>query len=112
MNAIANTDDVLGPRYRIGIRAVLASLARLFTSLRIAYIVRSGTMYEWLPMVVQRVMFGSTALLLLSSISIEIARRKLRHGLVESHSRYLLLTCFLGLGFLASQLVAWRQLAR
>jgi cytochrome c oxidase subunit 3 len=112
MNVAINTEDVLGPRYRIGMWVGLASIAMLFTSLSSAYIVRSGTMYDWFPLVVPRVMFGSTALLLLSSISIEIARRKLRNGLPESHSRYLLLTGFLGLGFLVSQLVAWRQLAR
>src|ERR1044072_4731293 len=83
----------------------------LFTSLSSAYIVRSGVTYDWYPMSVPRVMFGSTALLLLCSVSIEIARRKLKQGLAESYSKYLLLTGFLGLGFLVSQLIAWRQLA-
>ena len=109
-----NTDytDVLGTRYRIGMWVTLASIAMLFTSLSSAYVVRSGTLNDWFPLAVPRVMFGSTALILLSSVSIEIARRKLRHGLVESYSRYLLLTGFLGLGFVASQLLAWRQLAQ
>jgi cytochrome c oxidase subunit 3 len=90
----------------------LASIAMLFTSLSSAYIVRSGAMYDWLPLTVPRAMFGSTALILLSSVSIEIGRRKLKHGLPESYSRYLLLTLFLGLGFLTSQFLAWRELAR
>ena len=110
-----NTDyaaDVLGSRYRIGMWVTLASIAMLFTSLSSAYIVRSGVINDWLPLNVPRVMFGSTALILLSSVSMEIARRKLRSGFVESYSRYLLLTGFLGLGFLTSQLIAWRQLAQ
>jgi cytochrome c oxidase subunit 3 len=89
----------------------LASIAMLFTSLSSAYVVRSGVMNDWFPIAVPRVMFGSTALILLSSVSIEIARRKLKHNFAGSYSRYLLLTTFLGLGFLASQLIAWRQLA-
>ena len=111
MNTAINTDVVLGSRYRIGMLVSLASIAMLFTSLSSAYIVRSGVTYDWYPMAVPRVMFGSTALLLLCSVSIEIARRKLKQGLSATYSKYLLLTGFLGLGFLVSQLIAWRQLA-
>ena len=110
-----NTDytaDVLGSRYKIGMWVGLASVVMLFTSLTSAYIVRSGTINDWIPLAVPRVMYGSTALLLLSSVSIELARRKLKHGFVESYSRYLLLTGFLGLAFLTSQYFAWRQLAQ
>ena len=112
MNASINTDGVVGTRYRIGMLVSLASVAMLFTSLSSAYVVRSGVTYDWFPIAVPRVMFGSTALLILSSISIEIARRKLKQGLVRAYSKYLLLTGFLGLGFLVSQLIAWRQLAQ
>src|SRR6185295_16841604 len=111
MNTAINTDVVVGSRYRIGMLVSLASIAMLFTSLSSAYIVRSGVTYDWYPMAVPRVMFGSTALLLLCSVAIEIARRKLKQGLAASYSKYLLLTGFLGLGFLVSQLIAWRQLA-
>ena len=111
MNTAINTDGVVGNRYRIGMLVSLASIAMLFTSLSSAYIVRSGVTYDWYPIAAPRVMFGSTALLLLCSVSIEIARRKLKQGLVASYSKYLLLTSFLGLGFLVSQLIAWRQLA-
>ena len=112
MNTDYTATDVLGSRYRIGMWVSLASITMLFTSLSSAYVVRSGVMNDWFPIAVPRVMFGSTALILLSSVSIEIARRKLRHGFAGSYSRYLLLTTFLGLGFLVSQLVAWRQLAQ
>ena len=111
MSEAINTDGLVGSRYRIGMLVSLASIAMLFTSLSSAYIVRSGVTYDWYPIAVPRVMFGSTALLILSSSSIEIARRKLKQGLAASYSKYLLLTGFLGLGFLVSQLIAWRQLA-
>ena len=111
MNEAINVEGVVGNRYRIGMLVSLASIAMLFTSLSSAYIVRSGVTYDWYPMAVPRVLFGSTALLLLCSVAIEIARRKLKQGLAASYSKYLLLTGFLGLGFLVSQLIAWRQLA-
>jgi cytochrome c oxidase subunit III len=111
MNAALKTEEFVGSRYRIGMLVSLASIAMLFTSLSSAYIVRSGATYDWFPIAVPRVMFGSTALLILGSVAIEIARRKLKLGLPESYSKYLLLTGLLGLGFLVSQLIAWRQLA-
>src|SRR5215217_8989836 len=99
MNEAINTDGLVGSRYRIGMLVSLASIAMLFTSLSSAYIVRSGVTYDWYPIAVPRVMFGSTALLLLCSVSIELARRKLKQGLAATSSKYLLLTSFLGLGF-------------
>ena len=90
----------------------LASIAMLFTSLSSAYIVRSGTAADWIPLAIPKVMFASTALILLSSVTIEIARRKLRQSFGDAYSRYLLITGVLGLAFLGSQLIAWRQLAR
>ena len=111
MNAAIKTENFVGNRYRIGMLVSLASIAMLFTSLSSAYIVRSGVTYDWYPIAVPRVMFGSTALLILGSVSIEIARRKLRQSLSGTYSKYLLLTLLLGLGFLVSQVIAWRQLA-
>ena len=111
MNVAIKTDEVVGNRYRIGMLVSLASIAMLFTSFSSAYIVRSGVTYDWYPIAVPRVMFGSTALLILGSVSIEIARRKLRQSLSGTYSKYLLLTLLLGLGFLVSQVIAWRQLA-
>ncbi len=111
MNAALKTDNFIGNRYRIGMLVSLASIAMLFTSLSSAYIVRSGVTYDWYPIAVPRVMFGSTALLLLGSVSIELARRKLKQGLAGTYSKYLLLTLLLGIGFVVSQLLAWRQLA-
>ena len=111
MQAAVKTEEFIGNRYRIGMLVSLASIAMLFTSLSSAYIVRSGVTYDWFPIAVPRVMFGSTALIILSSVAIEIARRKLRQSLPGAYSKYLLLGGLLGLGFLVSQLIAWRQLA-
>jgi cytochrome c oxidase subunit 3 len=89
----------------------LASIMMMFTSLSSAYIVRSGSAADWIPLRVPRVMFASTAMILISSVTLEIARRKLKRHFGEAYSRYLLLTGLLGLAFLASQLISWRQLA-
>ena len=103
--------DSRANRYRIGMWVGLASIAMMFTSLSSAYIVRSGTAADWLPLRIPRVMFLSTALILISSVTIEVARRKLKQSFTDAYSRYLLLTGILGLAFLSSQIIAWRQLS-
>jgi cytochrome c oxidase subunit 3 len=112
MSAAIKTRNTIGSRYRVGMWVSLASIAMLFTSLTSAYIVRSATSYDWLPIAVPRALFVSTGLLLLSSITLELARQKLKRSFQDSYSRYLLLTVLLGIVFLASQLSAWRQLAK
>ncbi|HEU4507828.1 MAG TPA: cytochrome c oxidase subunit 3 [Pyrinomonadaceae bacterium] len=103
--------DSRGNRYRIGMWVALASIAMMFTSLSSAYIVRSGTANDWVPLAMPRILFASTALILISSVTLEFARRKLKRSLDSEYTKYLLTTALLGLGFLISQVVAWRQLA-
>ena len=104
--------DSRSNRYRIGMWVGLASIAMMFTSLSSAYIVRYASANDWLPLAIPRAMFASTALILISSVTLELARRNLKHFFQNAYTRYLLLTAFLGLAFLSSQLIAWRQLAR
>src|SRR5205807_10403325 len=50
--------------------------------------------------------------ILLSSVTMEVSRRALKQQHNSRYSSWLTLTVVLGLGFVASQLVAWRQLWR
>lgn len=99
-------------RYRIGMLVALASILMMFTALSSAYIVRAASSDDWQKLAMPRVLLLSTALILVSSGTLEIARRKLKQFSENLHRRWLLLTIALGLGFLVSQLLAWRQLAR
>ena len=89
----------------------LASVAMMFTSLSSAYVVRSGGARDWFPIAMPRVLFVSTALILLSSVTLEIARRNLKRSEHHAYSRYVSLTALLGVGFVVSQLFAWRELS-
>lgn len=57
-------------------------------------------------------LLASTALILGSSATLEIARRKLKAALTGPYSKWLFVTAILGLAFLVAQVFAWRQLAR
>ena len=97
-------------KYRIGMWVALAGVAMMFTALTSAYVVRAGTSNDWRPIATPRLLWLSTALIVLSSFAFEIARRTLKGGNTGAYQRWLLLTVLLGLGFLATQLLAWRQL--
>ena len=109
MSAVFKTQN--GSRYRIGMWLALASVAMMFTSLSSAYVVRSGGARDWFPIAMPRVLLVSTALILISSVTLEIGRRSLKRSQPQAYARYVMFTALLGLGFLASQFSAWQQLA-
>ncbi|HEV7396114.1 MAG TPA: heme-copper oxidase subunit III [Pyrinomonadaceae bacterium] len=99
-------------RYRIGMWVSVASITMLFTGLSSAYIVRAASATDWRPLGMPRVLLLSTALILASSITIEIARRKLKQLQEQAYLGWLSLTGVLGIGFLVSQYLAWKNLWR
>src|ERR1700683_590245 len=96
--------------YRVGLLAVCVSIFIFFASLVLAYYWRSARPPFWAPIPMPKALWTSTALILTSSVTFEIARRMFRRGLWRMASHFLLLTACLGAGFLASQLTAWREL--
>jgi cytochrome c oxidase subunit 3 len=110
------SDDAIEPeKYRIGMWVGLASILMLFIALTSAYIVRgvpalSGGDNDWLPLEMPRVLWLTTAVLLLSSVSIELARRALKRNEYAGFKRWISLTTLFGVAFLTGQLMAWKQL--
>jgi cytochrome c oxidase subunit 3 len=96
-------------RYRIAMWVVLAAITMMFTALTSAYIIR-GASPDWRAIAMPRILYFSSALILASSVTYEIARRALKRHNDHAYNRWLLVTVLLGLGFLGSQLLAWRQL--
>jgi cytochrome c oxidase subunit 3 len=67
--------------------------------------------FDWIPVRVPRVLWLNTFVLIASSATLELSRRSLRASATKAFIRWLLATLVLGLGFLAGQLIAWRELA-
>jgi cytochrome c oxidase subunit 3 len=99
-------------RYRLGIWVGIASIVMLFTALASAYIVRSASANDWAPLQMPKVLWLSTAAILISSVTIEISRRSLKQQRDSRYGLWLTITAVLGVAFVASQYLAWRQLAR
>jgi cytochrome c oxidase subunit 3 len=99
-------------RYRIGVWVAIASILMLFVALTSAYIVRSASSNDWQRIAMPKVLWLSTALILISSVTMEVSRRSLKQQRDAGYGRWLMITVALGLAFLASQILAWRQLVR
>src|SRR3989440_8194155 len=99
-------------RYRIGVWVAIGSILMLFVALTSSYIVRSASSNDWQPIAMPKVLWLSTALILISSMTMEVSRRSLKQQRDKDYGRWLIMTVALGLAFLATQLFAWRQLVR
>jgi len=103
----------------IGIATITLSFAA-YTS---AMIVRQGSGADWQHVVLPRILYFNTVLLLASSATLEVGRRRLevdwaleaiegRAGAFSSPGVvWLWATMVLGLLFIAGQVIAWRSLA-
>ncbi|HSE19032.1 MAG TPA: cytochrome c oxidase subunit 3 [Pyrinomonadaceae bacterium] len=96
--------------YRITMWVVLAAVVMMFAALSSVYIMSSEEQRRPVPM--PSMFFVSTVLILLSSGTFHTAKRSLQQDRPRAYLRWLWATFALGVGFLGSQLVGWRELAR
>ncbi len=99
-------------RYFTGIAIGLVSILMFFMALASAFLVRKGTSGDWVPVRIPLLLWFNTAMLLVSSGTLEAARKRLAKADGVRFKRYWILTTILGAAFLIGQIVAWRQLAR
>jgi len=97
--------------YFTAISLGLAAILMFFMALTSSYIVRKGLGGDWKPVRLPGILWFNTLVLLASSASIEVARRKHSEGETGAFRNWWALTTGLGIVFLVGQLVAWRQLA-
>jgi cytochrome c oxidase subunit III len=93
---------------RLGLWLFLGTVTMLFVGFTSAYIARRGS-GDWRPLALPPVLWANSLALVASSVTLEIARRRLRRwepGVVA----WLSATGGLGALFVAGQLTAWRTL--
>ena len=101
---------------RTGIWVALAAIGMAFAALTSALVVRQGSGNDWQHILIPRILFLNTAILVISSVTLEIARRKVAayirlQGVTRSQAmQWLGVTFALGIAFVAGQYIAWLQL--
>lgn len=93
--------------YSLAIRLAIVSITMLFLALTSAYIVNRARLQ---PIATPPALWVSTTVILLSSVTMELARRALRRRREDRFRLWISVTMMLGLTFLAAQIVLWRQL--
>lgn len=94
----------------VGLWTFLGTLVMLFAAFTSALVVRKST-GDWIDIRLPNVLWGSTAILVVSSVTLERARRA-GLGAPRDALRGIVATCALGILFCAGQLEAWRELTR
>jgi len=102
--------EVFYDLHRFGLWLFLGTLTMMFIGFTSAYMVRR-TAPDWAPLRPPGLLWVNTALLLLSSGTLEAARRRLRGWNVAGVGPWLTATGALGGLFVAGQLASWRLLA-
>jgi cytochrome c oxidase subunit 3 len=97
-------------RYYTGIAVAIVSILMFFMALVSAYVVRKGSSTDWNSFRFPPIVWLNTAILLSSSLSMEVARRCLAAPRVAAFKRWWSITTILGVFFLAGQLLVWREL--
>ena len=105
------------PASSTGIWVVLFAITMMFAAFTSALVVRKGASLDWRHFTLPSILYFNTVLLLASSVTLEVSRRRVAvfmGGLknqAESPARWLYITLFLGLLFVAGQYLAWLQLS-
>jgi cytochrome c oxidase subunit 3 len=97
---------------RSGIWVAIFAITMSFAALTSALMVRQGS-GDWSHIVLPRVMYLNTVILVLSSFAFEMARSRATRGTrvdLKKSVIWLTVTLLLGLLFVAGQYIAWRQL--
>ncbi len=104
------------PPSKTGIWVVLAAVSMTFAAFTSALIVRQGGAMDWHHLVLPRILFPNTLVLLASSVTLEFARRRVTvfmagpRTVSEKPALWFYVTMALGVLFVAGQYAAWLQL--
>lgn len=90
----------------------IASIVMLFGALTSAFIIRRGVATSWVRTPLPNIIFLNSAVLLVSSLTLEFSRSSLTAGLTRRFFVWLYTTLILGGAFIAGQLMAWKELVR
>jgi cytochrome c oxidase subunit 3 len=95
---------------KLGLWVALGSMTMLFAAFTSAYIVRSAG-GDWVPIAIPPILWVNTAVIVISSVVMEMARRAFVAWRPVAFRKWLFATAALGVTFLTGQFVAWSQLA-
>jgi cytochrome c oxidase subunit III len=112
----ASQDDFTSSAPKVGLWVFLGVVSSLFLIFTGAYLMRmsgvhAGMLQMWTPLDDPPILWLNTLLLILASVTIQLASGRARLSDIEGVKKYFTGAGVLTVAFLAGQLLAWRQLA-
>lgn len=99
-------------KYSTAIALAMLSILMFFMVLTAAFVVlRLDNLHSWAGIRMPWILWVNTVVLLASSGTLEMARRKLQVDSLRGFKQMWALTTFFGTVFVVGQVIAWRQLA-
>ncbi len=97
-------------KYAMAIALAMVAILMFFMAIVAAFLVLRMTSAKWVEFSVPRLLWVNTAVLLLSSGSLELARKRLQASDETGFKKLWMLTTVLGITFVAGQAIAWKEL--
>jgi cytochrome c oxidase subunit 3 len=99
-------------KYSTAVALGMLSILMFFLVLTAAFVVlRVNNLHTWSGIRMPWILWVNTAVLLASSATLELARRRLQMDRLRGFKRMWALTTALGIVFVVGQVIAWKQLA-
>jgi cytochrome c oxidase subunit 3 len=98
--------------YRTAALFLIFSIASVFATLTHILAFRWIHSRDWVSLALPHILYFNTAVLLTSSMTMELARLSALRKTAESFTAWLSVTLFLGIVFVAGQFAAWREFSR
>jgi cytochrome c oxidase subunit III len=106
--AVSNQRKKIHP-HKFTLWVGLGSIIMMFAGLTSAYIVK-GSQPEWTTVEMPQLFYYSTAVILISSITIQMALKAFRERNMMNYRRLITVTAILGAAFIVMQLIGFSQL--
>jgi cytochrome c oxidase subunit III len=97
-------------RFSTAIVLVMLSIVMFFMAMSVAFMVLRHNNPAWAPLKLPRILLLNTGILLASSLTLELARRRLSSADLWGFRRFWRVTTALGVLFVLGQLIAWWRL--
>lgn len=108
MNIVSTHQQKIHP-HKFTLWLAIGSIIMMFAGLTSAYIVK-GEQPGWTTVVVPKIFYYSTAVMLISSLTMQIALKSFKERNMKQYRSLLTVTAVLGIAFIGMQLIGFKDL--
>lgn len=108
MNIVSSHQQKIHP-HKFTLWLAIGSIIMMFAGLTSAYIVK-GEQPGWTTVVVPKIFYYSTAVMLISSLTMQVALKSFKERNMKQYRTLLTITAVLGIAFIGMQIIGFKDL--